>query len=135
MDILKLVILTILTVACCVVALFLYLLYSMKAPQPVGPSSSGYTLELLAMNITILEIVLALVGFLVAVVGLFGYAGIKSAAIGAAEAEARKEINAQMVKWKREQDVSSLDSQSESEGDFSEVDAPVTGAVPAGGGE
>lgn len=134
MKILQLVVLMILTVACCVAALFLYLMYSMKAPHPVGPSSSGYTLELLAMNITILEIVLALVGFLVAIVGLFGYAGIKSAAIGAAETEARNEINAQMVKWRREQEVSALDTQSESEGDFSGEDASVVGAVPAGRG-
>ena len=131
MKVFQLVILSILTVACCVGALFLYLLWSIKSPQLAVPNGVN-SIDVLAINMTMLQIVLALVGFLIAIVGVFGYTGIKSAATSAAEAEARREINSQMVKWKREKEASNQDSQSENEGDFSGIDASVADAVPAG---
>lgn len=133
MRILQLLVSLILTAACCVIATFLYLDWAAKPLTPVGPaSSSGYTLEMLAVNITILEIVLALVGFLVAVIGFFGYTGIKSASVEAAEKEARKVANDQMMKWRVQQQQDSTNKQSESDGDFTTEQAPVDQAIPAG---
>lgn len=132
MKIIQLLVLIILTIACCVCALFLYLLWATTAPRPLAPvSESGYTIDVLAVNITILQIVLGLVGFVVTVVGLWGYAGLKSAATEAAEVEARKVINEQMIKWRLAQESRTINSQSESSGDFSTEDAPVDQAVPA----
>ncbi|MDF0603487.1 hypothetical protein P1J78_22405, partial [Psychromarinibacter sp. C21-152] len=77
MKLLQVIILAILTVACSVAALFLYLLWNAKRVVAVPPNEEGtYTIAALALNITILEIVMALVGFIVAVMGFFGYAGI-----------------------------------------------------------
>lgn len=135
MKAIQFVVLVVLTVACCVGALFLYLLWSMKKPTPTVPvSSSGYTLELLAINITILEIVLALVGFVVAVIGVIGYAGIKAAAIDAAEKEARKVADEQMRRFKRSQEGTER-GPAEHPGDYSGPDAPVDQAVPVSEGE
>ncbi len=129
MEIIKSILLFVIAFACCVAALFLYLLWDAKTLAPIGPDrTDGYSLELLAINITILEIVLALVGFLIAVVGLFGYAGIKSAATN----EARKTANQQMLKWINEQNQKGKDTQTESSGDFNVGDAPTDEAVPAG---
>ena len=121
----------ILTGACVAIAAFLYLDWSLKPVTPTLPSDiSGYTLEALAVNITILEIILVLVGFVVTVMGLFGYTGIRTAAIDAAKIEARKVANDQMVKWKNEQDRTD-NSQAEDVGDFAIDDNPVAQAVPA----
>ena len=128
-------ILTILTVACSVCALFLYLLWSMKKVRATAPNgASEYTLEVLAINITILEIVLALVGFVIAVLGLFGYAGIKTAAIDAAEKEAKKVASEQMRRYRKSQE-GLQPGPPEHSGDFSERDAPIDNAVPAAEGE
>lgn len=95
-------------------------------------SRVGYTVEALALNVTILEIVLALVAFVVAALGFFGYAGIKEAAKDVAEKEARKVANEQMTKFKREQE-SDRTGQSESVGDFNVGEVPVDKAEPAKG--
>lgn len=134
-KVLQLIILSILTVACCVAALFLYLQWSVKSVTAVAPVVTGnYTLEVLAINITILEIVLALVGFVVAVMGFFGYAGIKAAAIDAAEKEARKVADEQMRLYKRSQEGTKSGPE-EYSGDFSTADVSVDEAEPVSEGE
>ncbi|WP_170387790.1 hypothetical protein [Ruegeria atlantica] len=135
MKILQTVMLCILTVACSVAALFLYLLWSMKKVTVNGPAgSSSYTLDMLAINITILEIVLALVGFIVAALGVIGYAGIKTAAIDAAEKEAKRVADEQMRLYSLTKEGTQT-GLSEHPGGYSGADAPIDSAVPASEGE
>jgi len=103
-----------------------------SAVMPI--EKNGYTVEALALNITLLEIILALVGFVLAALGLFGYTGIKGAAIDAAvkaaEQESKETIKEQMEKWQREQNFVSQ-GQTESSGDFEVGNTSVADAEPA----
>jgi len=53
-------------------------------------SERGYTIEAIAIQITVLEIVLAVFGIILAVVGVFGYLGIKGAAEGISVSTAKE---------------------------------------------
>ncbi|TCP40143.1 hypothetical protein [Rhodovulum marinum] len=106
------------------------------------PSERGYTIETLALNVTFLEIVIALSGFVLAALGIFGYVEIKATAVekavAAAEKEAREEANQQMIKFRREMEARRRDGSglTETTGDY--TPAPEVGGVkvtPAGGGE
>lgn len=131
MKLLQFVVLCILTVSCSVIALFLFLLWSRTPASPTLPASmTGYTIEALAVNITILEIVIGLVGFVVAVMGFFGYTGIKSAAVEIAEKEARRVADEQMRKFQKQQAPSSV-GQTEGPGDFAPEDVPIEDAEEA----
>lgn len=104
-----------------------------RAIMPANPT--GYTVEALALNVTILQLVLGLVGFLVAVLGFFGYAGIKQAALHVAEGEARKEAkivaDKQMRLFLAEQAKKAATGQSESAGDFRPDQVELVGAEQA----
>lgn len=100
--------------------------------MPVSPT--GYTVESLALNVTILEMILVLVGFILAALGLFGYTEIKNAAVraavDAAELEARETTSEQIKIF---QDVMSKvnGATPEHDGDYGLGDQPVEGATPA----
>ena len=127
MKLLNTIFLGILTLACCVIALFLFLLWSRKPTTPIVPTSnSGYTLEALAVNITILEIVLGLVGFVIAVLSFFGYTEIKRGA----ERAAREVAESQMQKFIKQQEAADKGPM-ENPGSFSAQDAAIEGAEPA----
>ncbi len=86
------------------------------------------------MNVTILEMILVLVGFILAALGLFGYTEIKNAAIRAAVEAAEKE-----AKDTVSEQLSILDavrarddnSKPEHSGDYGLDDQPIEGATPA----
>ena len=127
--------LAIIAVSCFVGAVFLYLLWAVKSPVDVVAPSSGpagsYTIEALALNISILQIVLGLVGFLVAVLGFFGYSGIKEAAINSARKEARKTVSEQMRLSDISRHAAGASGLSEYAGDYTLGDAPTEFAEPA----
>lgn len=99
--------------------------------MPVSPT--GYTVEALALNVTILQMVLGLVGFIVAVLGFFGYAGIKEGAKDVAEREARKVANDQMIKFRKEMAQIDKSGQTESPGDYAADADGIENAEPAQG--
>ena len=134
MKLLRIVLLSILTVDCCVIALFLYLLWKVRSPQ-LATVADVTSIDVLAINMTMLQVILVLVGFLVAGLGFFGYAGIRTAAVSAAEVQASEVANSQMVKWRAEQERKAADVQSESAGSYGENEAPTGKAVPAGDDE
>lgn len=79
-----------------------FLWFNIVKIEAVAPKSNGsYTIDVLALNITILQTVMGVVGVLFAVLGVFGYVEIKNAAISraqeAAEKEAKKVANEQMT--------------------------------------
>ena len=94
------------------------------------PSNTGYTIEALALNVTILEIILVLVGFVFAALGLFGYIEIKNAAVN--KEEARETVSEQFLIWQREQTNQSSEPP-EYGGDYKLEDEPVTDAKEAKG--
>lgn len=111
-------------------------------------SERGYTIETLALNVTFLEIVITVVAFGVAVVGILGYVEIKNAAVSAsvtaavgaakdvAEREARSEANEQMVKFIREQERARISEQTETSGSYTvEQSSPDSDIQRAGEGE
>ncbi len=99
----------------------------------VPTSATGYTIEALAINITILQMVMGVVSIVLALLGFFGYTTIKSAAVDAAvkasEDVARKAASDQLRKLEAlEQRVqSSLD---ENPGDYGISDASNLNAEP-----
>ena len=104
------------------------------AIMPVSPT--GYTVEALALNITILEMILVLLGFMLAALGFFGYAEIKDAAISraveAAEKEARETVSEQLALLDSAKKGMKEDAP-EYDGDYALGDQPVEGATPAEG--
>ena len=96
------------------------------------PSNTGYTIEASALNVTILEIILVLVGFVFAALGLFGYIEIKNAAVNKAVEEARETVSEQFLIWQREQTNQSSEPP-EYGGDYKLEDEPVTDAKEAKG--
>lgn len=96
----------------------------------IMPSNTGYTIEALALNITILEIILVLVGFVFAALGLFGYVEIKNAAISKAVEEAREAVSKQILIWEREQ-INQGSEPPEYGGDYKLGDQPVINATEA----
>ena len=118
------------------IALFAVWWNMIEVTSEMPASERGYTVEALALNVTILEIV---VGFFLAIAGIFGYVEIKNAAVAkavsAAEKEARKEANEQMVKFIREQEQARRSEQTETSGTYSVDQARPDGAERAGGDE
>jgi len=102
------------------------------AIMPVSPT--GYTVEALALNVTILEMILVLVGFVLAALGLFGYTEIKNAAVSraveAAEKEARDTVSEQMALLQMVMARGTSEAP-EHGGDYGLGDQPVSGATPA----
>ncbi|WPZ21668.1 hypothetical protein T7987_00025 [Sulfitobacter faviae] len=102
------------------------------AIMPVSPT--GYTVEALALNVTILEMILVLVGFILAALGLFGYTEIKNAAVRAAveaaEIEAR-DTTSEQIKLYQEAMSRSHGEAPEHGGNYSLGDQPIEGATPA----
>ena len=111
---------------------FWYSASEVTAIMPVSPT--GYTIEALALNVTILEMILVLVGFILAALGLFGYTEIKNAAVraavDAAEKESRQTVNEQMKLF---QEFASRSGAAAPEhgGSYQLGDQPVEGATPA----
>ena len=131
----KFLLLLILTIACVAIATFLYLIWNASAVTAVMPESRvGYTIEALSVNIMVLQIVLGLVAFVVAVLGFFGYAGIKSAAQDIAEKEAKKVTDKQMALLRTEQERITPGPR-ESPGSYAPSEVSLEGAQPAGGRE
>ena len=110
-------------------AFFVYW-YSASEVTAIMPSNTGYTIEALALNVTILEIILVLVGFVFAALGLFGYIEIKNAAVN--KEEARETVSEQFLIWQREQTNQSSEPP-EYGGDYKLEDEPVTDAKEAKG--
>jgi len=102
------------------------------AIMPVSPT--GYTVEALALNVTILEMILVLVGFILAALGLFGYTEIKNAAVRAAvqaaEIEAR-ETTSEQIKLYQEAMRAAQGQAPEHDGSYGLGDQPIEGATPA----
>lgn len=98
------------------------------AIMPINPT--GYTVEALALNVTILEIILVLVGFVLAALGLFGYTEIKRAAIEAAEKEAKDTVNEQFKLWEAARGAQQQ-AAPEHGGSYGLGDQSVEGATPA----
>lgn len=102
------------------------------AIMPVSPT--GYTVEALALNVTILEMILVLVGFILAALGLFGYTEIKNAAVraavDAAEKEAR-ETTSEQIKLYQQTMSKAQGGVSEHGGNYGLGDQPIEGATPA----
>lgn len=96
--------------------------------MPVSPT--GYTVETLALNVTILEMILVLVGFILVALGLFGYTEIKNAAIRAAEKEARDTVSEQLRILRAVMSTKVVNTP-EHEGDYGLDDQPVEGATQA----
>lgn len=112
-------------------AFFVYW-YSASEVTAIMPSNTGYTIEALALNVTILEIILVLVGFVFAALRLFGYIEIKNAAVNKAVEEARETVSEQFLIWQREQTNQSSEPP-EYGGDYKLEDEPVTDAKEAKG--
>lgn len=110
---------------------------SVTVEMPI--TERGYTIEALALNITILEIVLALVGVVLAVIGIFGYSGIKTAAVESAREAAKREANVvagdQMREFIRQEARQNRAGLAESPGSHGSTDVSVTNAAPAEGSE
>lgn len=83
-------------VALAVLGWIWYFSVGVTASMPI--STTGYTVEALAVNITILQIVMGMVGVSLTVLGLFGWASLKSIAVDIAEKEARSTVTAQLLK-------------------------------------
>ncbi len=98
------------------------------AIMPVSPT--GYTVEALALNVTILEMILVLVGFILAALGLFGYTEIKNAAIRAAEKEARDTVSEQLRILRAVMSSKAVEAP-EHGGDYGLEDQPVRDATKA----
>ena len=109
--------------------------FSTSVTASVPQSVSGYSIEALAVNLTILQMVMGVVGVFLTVLGVLGWTTIKSAAIErareAAEAEARKTVSEQLLKLREAQgaDAAGLN---ESPGSYAVGDEPIEGATPAG---
>jgi len=102
------------------------------AIMPVSPT--GYTVEALALNVTILEMILVVVGFILAALGLFGYTEIKNAAVRAAVEAAEKEARettSEQIKLYQETMSKAQGEAPEHRGDYSLGDQPIEGATPA----
>lgn len=102
------------------------------AIMPVSPT--GYTVEALALNVTILEMILVLVGFILAALGLFGYTEIKNAAVRAAVEAAEKEAKDTVSEQLRLLDAvraKSDEATPEHAGSYGLGDQPTEGATPA----
>lgn len=100
--------------------------------MPVSPT--GYTVEALALNVTILEMILVLVGFILAALGLFGYTEIKNAAVRAAVEAAEKEAKDTVSEQLRLIDAirAKVDEPTpEHAGSYNLGDQPTEGATPA----
>ncbi|MDF3433997.1 hypothetical protein HKX64_13375 [Sulfitobacter sp. M72] len=109
-----------------------YSVSEVTAIMPVSPT--GYTVEALALNVTILEMILVLVGFILAALGLFGYTEIKNAAVRAAveaaEKEARETTSEQIKLY--QQTISKAQGEApEHSGNYGLGDQPIEGATPA----
>ncbi|MEM6372655.1 MAG: hypothetical protein AAF727_07735 [Pseudomonadota bacterium] len=109
-----------------------YSVSEVTAIMPVSPT--GYTVEALALNVTILEMILVLVGFILVALGLFGYTEIKNAAVRAAVEAAEKEAKDTVSEQLRlldairaKEDVGTP----EHGGDYGLGDQPTEGATPA----
>ena len=102
-----------------------------RAVMPVV-NPTGYTVEALALNVTILQIVLGFVGFFVAVLAFFGYNEIKRASVEAAEKEARKTMNEQIDIFRKILEMKPGTGTPEHGGTYGLGDQPVSGATPAG---
>lgn len=136
MGALKVFLLIVCTLSLVATAVFSFMIWSAMDVTATMPSDDEeYTLEALAVNITILEIVIAMVGFALAVVGLFGYKGIKDAAVSraetVAETEARQIVSEQIAKLEAARGNTDSGPQ-EHPGKYSAGSEPTDGAVPAG---
>ncbi len=98
------------------------------AIMPVSPT--GYTVEALALNVTILEMILVLVGFILAALGLFGYTEIKDAAVRAAEIGARETTSGQIKLYQQTMGKAQGEAP-EHGGNYGLGDQPIEGATPA----
>ncbi len=109
-----------------------YSVSEVTAIMPVSPT--GYTVEALALNVTILEMILVLVGFILAALGLFGYTEIKNAAVRAAveaaEKEARETTSEQIKLYQQTMNKAQGEAP-EHGGDYGLGDQPIEGATPA----
>ncbi|MEO0411032.1 MAG: hypothetical protein AAF221_04215 [Pseudomonadota bacterium] len=98
-------------------------------------SERGYTLEALALNITLLEMILVLLGFIFAALGIFGYVEIKSAAEIAAketaESVAKTTYDAQMRLYRKEMTEASKDYLKENPGDYSDSESGTADSTKA----
>ncbi|MGB3408034.1 MAG: hypothetical protein WBA67_11120 [Jannaschia sp.] len=75
------------------------MIWQTSAVTPVMPESRvGYSLDVVAVQLTILQMVLALVGFVIALLGLFGYKEIKNAAVARAASEAKLVVDEEIRK-------------------------------------
>lgn len=102
---LKYIFLVVITLSVAVGAAILFMIWQTSAVTPVMPESRvGYSLDVVAVQLTILQMVLALVGFVIALLGLFGYKEIKNAAVIRAQAEAKVVVDEEIRKlevWRK----------------------------------
>lgn len=127
-----LVIILFLAIGCANLAFFVYWVSAaeVQAIMPISPT--GYTIEALALNVTILQMVLGFVGFFVAVLGFFGYNEIKRGAINAAEIEAKQTMNEQIKIFKKILEHSERNAVPEHPGSYGLGDQTEDDATPAG---
>ena len=109
-----------------------YSVSEVTAIMPISPT--GYTVEALALNVTILEMILVLVGFILAALGLFGYTEIKNAAVRAAVEAAEKEARettSEQIKLYQQTMSKSQGEAPEHSGNYGLEDQTIEGATPA----
>ncbi|ABV91800.1 hypothetical protein Dshi_0051 [Dinoroseobacter shibae DFL 12 = DSM 16493] len=130
----RLLILFIAAVGAANLAFFVYWYSASEVTAIMPVSPNGYTIEALALNVTILEMILVLVGFVFAALGLFGYTEIKSAAVRAAvkaaEREAKDTVSEQLKLLDAVRGRSDT-SAPEYGGDYRLGDQTTEGATPA----
>lgn len=130
----RLLILFIAVVGAANLAFFVYWFSASEVTAIMPVSPTGYTVEALALNVTILEMILVLVGFILAALGLFGYTEIKNAAVRAAVEAAEKEAKDTVSEQLRliEAVRAKLDEATpEHAGSYGLGDQPTEGATPA----
>lgn len=135
MKILRLILVTgFLLVGLANLAFFVFWYKASTVTMLMPSSPTGYSVEALALNVTILEIILVLVGFILAALGLFGYTEIKSAAVRAATDAAEREAKDTVSEQLRLLDAvraKSDETTPEHAGSYGLGDQPTEGATPA----
>lgn len=104
---------------------------TMTANMPTG--ERAYTVEALALQITILEMFLAVFGIILGIGALFGYIGIKSAAENKAEDVAKEVANERMERFIMQQGSSAQTLRDAGPPVASKAEAPHDATAVSGG--
>jgi Zn-dependent protease with chaperone function len=114
-------------------AFIFFRLIEVKADMP--PTERGYTIEALALQITILEMVIGLFLAGLGIVGFFGYLGIKNAAIKKAEEAADRVAAEKMEQFINQQAVANMGSHSGMGANPAYIQQPDTSPKPPSGSQ